>query len=42
MTKPILLFAPETFNIAETTRMIEVAKAAQSHFAPHFMARSST
>jgi UDP:flavonoid glycosyltransferase YjiC (YdhE family) len=37
MTKPILLFAPETFNIAETTRMIEVAKAAQSHFAPHFM-----
>lgn len=37
MSKPVLLFAPETFNIAETTRMIEVAKAAHSHFAPHFM-----
>lgn len=37
MSKPVLLFAPETFNIAETTRMIEIAKAASPHFAIHFM-----
>jgi UDP:flavonoid glycosyltransferase YjiC (YdhE family) len=34
---PLLLFAPETLNIAETTRMIEVARAAQADFACHFM-----
>lgn len=37
MSRPILLFAPETFNIAETTRMIEVAKACQEEFEPHFL-----
>lgn len=36
-TRPTLLFAPETLNIAETTRMIEVARAAQADFACHFM-----
>jgi UDP:flavonoid glycosyltransferase YjiC (YdhE family) len=36
MTKPVLLFAPETLNIAETTRMIEVAKACREDFEPHF------
>lgn len=32
-----LLFAPETFNIAETTRMIEIAKACGSDFHCAFM-----
>ncbi len=32
MEKPCLLFAPETFNIAETTRMIEVAKQCGNTF----------
>ena len=36
MSGPVLLFAPETFNIAETTRMIEIAKAAKPHFTIHF------
>ena len=37
MSGPVLIFAPETFNIAETTRMIEIAKAAKQHFTVHFM-----
>lgn len=37
MARPVALFAPETFNIAETTRMIEVAKAARERFEPVFM-----
>lgn len=36
MTHRTLLFAPETFNIAETTRMIEIAKACRDTFEPHF------
>jgi UDP:flavonoid glycosyltransferase YjiC (YdhE family) len=32
-----LLFAPETFNIAETTRMLEIARAVSSDFECHFM-----
>lgn len=35
-----LLFAPETFNLAETTRMIEVAKACQSQATCIFMGYS--
>ena len=35
-----LLFAPETFNIAETTRMIEIAKAARGHFNSEFFGYS--
>lgn len=35
--KAVLLFAPETLNIAETTRMIEVARAAHGDFTCHFM-----
>ena len=27
-----LVFAPETINIAETTRMVEIAKAVREHF----------
>jgi len=27
-----LIFAPETLNIAETTRMIEIAKESQNEF----------
>lgn len=37
MTRPTILFAPETFNIAETTRAIEIAKACREHFTAHFM-----
>lgn len=37
MPKPCALFAPETFNIAETTRMIEVAKSCRDRFEPIFM-----
>lgn len=37
MSPPLLLFAPETFNLAETTRMIEVARAAGPDFVCHFM-----
>ena len=37
MARPVALFAPETFNIAETTRMIEVAKACRERFEPVFM-----
>jgi UDP:flavonoid glycosyltransferase YjiC (YdhE family) len=36
MNKPNLLFGTVGWNIAETTRMIEVAKAARTHFEPHF------
>lgn len=36
MTKPTLVFATVGFNIAETTRMIEIAKASCHHFEPHF------
>lgn len=35
-----LLFAPETFNLAETTRMIEVAKECQAQFNCVFMGYS--
>ena len=35
--KPVLLFAPETFNIAETTRMIQCAKACQDQYSCIFM-----
>lgn len=31
MTKRILLFAPCAFNLAETSRMVEIAKAVQRH-----------
>ena len=31
MTKRILLFAPAAFNLAETTRMIEIAKGVSNH-----------
>lgn len=31
MTKKVLLFAPAAFNLAETTRMIEVAKGVRQH-----------
>lgn len=34
--KPTLLFAPETFNIAETTRMIEIAKALRDEYECRF------
>jgi hypothetical protein len=34
--KPHLLFAAVTWNLAETTRMIEIAKACDHHFTPHF------
>lgn len=33
---PNLLFAPETLNIAETTRMLEIARAVQGDFTPVF------
>jgi MGT family glycosyltransferase len=36
MTKPNILFGTVGWNIAETTRMIEIAKASQAHFTPHF------
>jgi len=35
-----ILFAPETFNIAETTRMIEIAKAARENFNCEFFGYS--
>jgi hypothetical protein len=31
MAKKILLFAPVTFDLAETTRMIEIAKGVVNH-----------
>ena len=31
MTKKLLLFAPVTFDLAETTRMIEIAKGIINH-----------
>lgn len=31
MPKQILLFAPCAFNLAETTRMVEIAKAVEVH-----------
>lgn len=31
MTKKVLLFAPAAFNLAETTRMIEIAKGVRQH-----------
>jgi hypothetical protein len=31
MPKPTLLFAPYAFNLAETSRMVEVAKAVAQH-----------
>ncbi|HSV85925.1 MAG TPA: nucleotide disphospho-sugar-binding domain-containing protein, partial [Levilinea sp.] len=34
--KPILLFGAATFNLAETTRMIEIARACGETFEPHF------
>jgi UDP:flavonoid glycosyltransferase YjiC (YdhE family) len=36
MDRPNILFAAATFNLAETTRMIEIAKASMHHFQPHF------
>jgi UDP:flavonoid glycosyltransferase YjiC (YdhE family) len=33
MTKQILLFAPCAFNLAETSRMVEIAKAVERHHA---------
>jgi UDP:flavonoid glycosyltransferase YjiC (YdhE family) len=35
--RPKLLFAAATFNLAETTRMIEVARACVDHFRSEFM-----
>jgi UDP:flavonoid glycosyltransferase YjiC (YdhE family) len=35
MTKKILLFAPVTFDLAETTRMIEIAKGIKNHEAAY-------
>jgi hypothetical protein len=41
--KKVLLFAPCGFNLAETSRMVEIAKAvardpvASAVFAPHFI-----
>ena len=32
-----VLFYPVTFNLAETTRMIQVARALAETFAPRFM-----
>jgi UDP:flavonoid glycosyltransferase YjiC (YdhE family) len=38
--KKTILFAPETFNLAETTRSIEVAKKCSEHFTCLFMGYS--
>ena len=40
MTKKLLLFAPVTFDLAETTRMIEIAKGIIT--SSSWQARSST
>ena len=37
MDLPVLLFAPETFDLAETSRMLEVARACRGRFRIEFM-----
>jgi hypothetical protein len=43
MSKRVLLFAPCAFNLAETSRMVEIAKAVERHpeareaFTVHFI-----
>jgi UDP:flavonoid glycosyltransferase YjiC (YdhE family) len=33
-----IIFAPATYNLAETTRMLEIARACKDKFKPHFIA----
>lgn len=40
--KPTLLFAAATFNLAETTRMIEIARACAPSFTPQFCGYGGT
>ena len=40
MSRKVLLFAPCAFNLAETSRMVEIAKGVET--SPEARARSST